>query len=97
MNQILSHYVEIITDPAHSLVEFTFVLLDVLVIDAVRRRLKRHFHNDLDDEHRRLDDEHGVTHHGQVTRPVPAVLHEDGTLWVGNRQIQIHTQEAARG
>lgn len=32
MNEILSHYLEILTDPAHSLVEFTFVLFDVLII-----------------------------------------------------------------
>lgn len=51
-------YTHIMTDPAHSLVEFTFVLFDVLVIDAVRRQWNRRLHR----EHARIDAEHGVTH-----------------------------------
>lgn len=31
-------YLHILSDPAHAAVEFTFVLADVLVIDAVRKR-----------------------------------------------------------
>jgi hypothetical protein len=44
---MLEHYLEIITDPAHTAVEFTFVLLDVLIIDAVRRRIVKHLHRDV--------------------------------------------------
>lgn len=71
LNQIVHEYVEIFTDPAHAMVETTFVLIDVLVIDWVRRRLKRHFHRDLSHQHTILDREHGVAFHGDVaTKPL---------------------------
>lgn len=35
MEEILSHYAELLTDPAHTLVEFTFVLIDVVVIGKI--------------------------------------------------------------
>ena len=38
MNEILMHYSELITDPAHTLVEFTFVLVDYIIIQGVVRR-----------------------------------------------------------
>ena len=63
MQGILSEYAHLITDPAHSLVEFTFVLLDYLVIQVVVRGVKKHFHRDLRREHTVLDTEHGITHH----------------------------------
>lgn len=72
---VLQHYAEIITDPAHTLVEFTFVLLDYLVISAVAKRLKAHFHKDIAMEHEVLDVEHGITqvehdnHYGLDERP----------------------------
>ena len=44
---MLEHYIDLITDPAHTAVEFTFVLLDVLIIDFVRRRIIRHIHRDV--------------------------------------------------
>lgn len=52
------HYTEILTDPAHTSVEFTFVLIDVLLIQAAINWL-----------HKRLDKEHGVENH----RPVETV------------------------
>ena len=56
------HFTEIITDPAHTAVEFCFVLLDYLVIQVVGHRIKKHFQRDLKREHLRLDAEHGHTH-----------------------------------
>lgn len=47
MGEVWDHYKELITDPAHSLVEFTFVLIDVLIIQWVVSKVKRHFHRDL--------------------------------------------------
>lgn len=58
MTEFLHHYAELMSDPAHTAVEFTFVLLDVLIIDAVRRRWRKH----LDREHQIIDAEHGVVH-----------------------------------
>ena len=65
MQGTLSEYAHLITDPAHSLVEFTFVLVDYLVIQVVVRGVKKHFHRDLSREHQALDAEHGVQHHHQ--------------------------------
>ena len=62
MSLFWEHFTEIITDPAHTAVEFTFVLLDYLVIQTIAHRLKKHFHRDLAKEHTRLDAEHGISH-----------------------------------
>lgn len=47
MGEILAEYAHLMTDPAHTAVEFTFVLIDVLIIDAVRRLIVRHLHRDV--------------------------------------------------
>lgn len=49
MREILVEYVHILSDPAHVLVEFTFVLIDYLVIQGVlkrwaKRRDRKHGH-----------------------------------------------------
>ena len=105
MSEILHHYVELITDPAHSLVEFTFVLVDVLIIDAVRRRLTKHFHRDIEREHHRVDAEHGVPVHGDL--PLDDREHEatdesvplsyvEGWLWgVGFEAASRYLQDPA--
>lgn len=62
MGEFLHHFVEIITDPAHTAVEFCFVLFDYVIIRTVEQRLKRHFHKDLRAEHQRIEDEHGLEH-----------------------------------
>lgn len=46
MGDILGHYAELVTDPAHTLVELTFVLvIDVIILGVVgkwfTRKLKR--------------------------------------------------------
>lgn len=58
MRELLAHYAEILTDPAHALVEFTFVLIDVVIIQRVGAGLKRFVKR----EHLTIDAEHGVTH-----------------------------------
>lgn len=68
MGAFWEHFKEIITDPAHTAVEFCFVLLDYLVIQVVVSRVRKHFHKDLSAEHARLDAEHGVKH-TQGNRP----------------------------
>lgn len=62
MNEILHEYVHLMTDPAHTAVEFTFVLMDVLIIDFVRRRLRAWTEGRVRHEHAILDVEHGVEH-----------------------------------
>lgn len=91
---ILEHYVELLTDPAHTLVEFTFVLVDVLIIDYVRRRLRDHFHNDIAQEHVRIDAEHGIP--PEMHDNPQITLREDGSAWVGNVRI-LTAEETSRG
>lgn len=58
MDHLLHAYTEILTDPAHTLVELTYVGIDLVLIQRVQagcRRLMRR-------EHRRIDAEHGVVH-----------------------------------
>lgn len=62
MSEFLQHYGELISDPAHTAVEFTFVLVDVLIIDAVRRRIYKHFHKDIDNTTDHLHKDMGVSH-----------------------------------
>lgn len=63
---MLDEYLHILSDPAHTAVEFTFVLLDVLVIDAVRRRMRRFTIRSVRAEHATIDREHGhPTHIGR--------------------------------
>ncbi len=67
MNGIASEYLAILTDPAHSLVELTFIALEIILFDWARRtitsRWRLHLERRLTTEHRRLDEEHGVAHH----------------------------------
>jgi hypothetical protein len=74
MSEVLAHYAELITDPAHTLVEFTFVLLDYLVIQAVAARFKRRVERRIEAEHVRIDAEHGVRH-GEHGEAAPEWLH----------------------
>lgn len=60
---LLANYAELITDPAHTLVELTFVLVvDGLLLGILWPLIKRHFHRDIEREHKVLDEEHGVEH-----------------------------------
>ncbi len=62
METFLDEFFHLATDPAHLLLEFCFVLLDVLVIQAVASRIKKHFHKDIADEHTKIEREHGLEH-----------------------------------
>jgi len=58
MSGIWSEYLHILTDPAHSLVEFTFVAVDYLIVQTAVHAVKKHFHKDLAVQ----DRAHGVVH-----------------------------------
>lgn len=66
---MLHEYLSLITNPAHTLVEFTFVLLDYLVIAAVARALKSHFHKDIAREHQAINREHQIDPCGSRKAP----------------------------
>jgi hypothetical protein len=40
-------YAHLMSDPAHTAVEFTFVLFDYLIISWVRARIIKHLHRDV--------------------------------------------------
>jgi hypothetical protein len=42
-------YVHLMSDPAHTAVEFTFVLFDYLIISWVKAQIVKHFHKDIKD------------------------------------------------
>ncbi len=63
MHEILHHYAEMMTDPAHTLVELTFILVvDVLFLGLLWPLAKRAVNKRVNDEHKVLDQEHGVEH-----------------------------------
>lgn len=47
MEEFAHEFMHLLTDPAHTAVEFTFVLLDYLIIHSVVRRWRKHFHKDI--------------------------------------------------
>jgi ABC-type taurine transport system ATPase subunit len=59
---IWHEYVSIITDPAHTLVETTFIAAEFVLFSVIAVRLKKAWYKALDLWHRRLDEEHGVEH-----------------------------------
>ena len=59
---IWDHYLELITDPAHTLVESTFILAEFVIFSIIAVRLKKAWFKMLDLWHRRIDDEHGHSH-----------------------------------
>jgi hypothetical protein len=75
MNTFWEHFSEIITDPAHTAVEFLFVLLDYAVIQVVVHRVRRHFHRDMAGT-------------GDVGTPI--TVRADGSLWAGDKPVFFH-------
>lgn len=59
-------YIDIMTDPGHILAEFTFSLLDLVVLGPVLVLLwamfSRWLKNKLNKEHKKFDEDHGVCH-----------------------------------
>ncbi len=43
----MDEYLHILSDPAHTAVEFTFVLIDVLIIGWVKHQIVKHMHRDV--------------------------------------------------
>jgi hypothetical protein len=63
MGEILHHYTEMITDPAHTLVELTFILVvDVIFLGLLWPLAKRAVNKRVNAEHKVLDQEHGIKH-----------------------------------
>jgi hypothetical protein len=44
---MIAEYFHILSDPAHTAVEFTFVLIDVIIISWVKNRIIKHIHRDI--------------------------------------------------
>lgn len=44
---MIEEYLHLMSDPAHTAVEFTFVLIDVLIISWVKSRIIKHMHRDI--------------------------------------------------
>jgi hypothetical protein len=44
---MIQEYLHLMSDPAHMAVEFTFVLIDVLLIKGAYNLLIRHLHRDI--------------------------------------------------
>lgn len=47
MNEFVHEFTNLITDPAHTAVEFVFVGVDYLIIHTVVRKWRKHFHKDI--------------------------------------------------
>lgn len=47
MDEFVHEFVHLITDPVHTSVELFFVTVDYLIIHAVVRRWRKHFHKDI--------------------------------------------------
>jgi hypothetical protein len=63
MHEILHHYAEILTDPAHTMVELTFILVvDGLFLGLVWPVVRKAIDKRVKKEHAVLDAEHGVSH-----------------------------------
>ncbi len=65
MSEVWEHYVELITDPAHTLVEVTFIALEFILLSVLWAKvIKPGWERMLDAWHHRLDREHGHVHPG---------------------------------
>lgn len=63
MNEFLSHFGELVSDPAHLAFEvFTTLVIEGLLLGLLWPLVKRHFHRDIRQEHQRIEAEHGLVH-----------------------------------
>jgi len=44
---MIEEYLHLMSDPAHTAVELTFIMVDLLILGAGKRAIVRHFHRDL--------------------------------------------------
>lgn len=44
---MLEEYLHMLTDPAHTLVELTYIMFDLVILKVVIHFLKKHMHRDL--------------------------------------------------
>lgn len=78
MNEFLSHFMELVSDPAHLAFEvFTTLVMEVAILGflwpLIRRSIRR--------EHHRIDAEHGFTHDlADPDEPIPYTLTERGEM-----------------
>ena len=85
--RIWAHYVELITEPAHTLVESTFVFLEFLIFTVLLHRAKRVWH-------RIIDKEHGVEHPKRPRRYRGRHnLYEAEAIRTFNQEMQDHFRE----
>lgn len=70
MSDIWDHYLEILSDPAHTLVEMTFIAVEFIVLSVVWAKIiKPSWAKMLDVWHHRLDREHGHDHNDRSNLP----------------------------
>ncbi|QIN94085.1 hypothetical protein PP459_gp148 [Streptomyces phage Wakanda] len=63
MGEVFHHYVELLSDPAHLMVELTFILvIDGLFLGLVWPLVKKSINKRVEAEHAVLDREHGIKH-----------------------------------
>jgi hypothetical protein len=68
MSEIIRHYGEIMTDPAHLAAEVSLmVLIDFLFLGLLWPVLRRAVNRRVHREHRAIDVEHGVDHDAPAT------------------------------
>lgn len=56
MGEFVDEFWHLLSDPAHTAVEFVFVGIDYLIIHTVVRKWRKHFHRDIG-----VSDGHGLT------------------------------------
>jgi hypothetical protein len=74
MEHFIEEYVHLLKDPAHLALEFTFVLVDYLIIQTVVAKWRKHFHKDIAREHAVIEAEHGLKHPVAPVEPPQDVL-----------------------
>lgn len=99
---IWEHYKEILLDPAHTLVESTFVLAEFIIFSVIAVRLKKAWAKMLDLWHRRLDEEHGHKHiktHDEIVYDVlhPEITRKRSPLWYKGDHRSVMTNDVDPG
>lgn len=75
MDQVWKHYLEILSDPAHTLVETTFIFLEFIIFQVFLTQAKKACQKLIKREHKILDREHGHQHESTSEEILWDVLH----------------------